>query len=139
MKLLFWIIVICGLGSMWLYYERADYDPEAVAREALVEINDYRVEKGQAELVWDDSLAILAMEHSQRMKDTGDYNHSNHPFPYCENILKGGHFPDGDSVVGYWKESEAHNIIMTSRSITKGAVGISEGFWGASYATFMGR
>ena len=132
MKTVFLIVILCGLAGMWVLYDRANYDSEAVAKEALAKINEYRVEEGLGSLAWDYELAELAKAHSQAMNEVGLLRHSS--FPYNENILEGGFYSKGDTIAKLWKESPAHYQVMMSKDIQRGAVGIEE-----SYATFLAR
>lgn len=132
MKTVFLIVIVCGLAGMWALYDRANYDSEAVAREALAKINEYRVEEGLGSLAWDYELAALAKAHSQAMNETGIFRHSSSP--YYENILEGGFYSRGATIAELWKESPAHCRVMMSKDIQQGAVGIEE-----SYATFLAR
>ena len=136
MKTAFITVVVCGLACIWVYYEVVNYDSNSVSREALAEINKYRVEVGLNSLAWDYELEELAIAHSQVMKETDCFEHSSHP--YYENILKGGFRSGGAAIAEAWKESPAHYNTMMSQRLQSGAVGIVQGIM-QNYATFMAR
>jgi len=136
MKAVFWLIILCGLAGMYAYYDISNYNSEEIAREAFDKINEYRIEGGLNTLVWDDTLAALATAHSQFMCETGNLQHSKHP--YVENILQGGFHSEGAHIAEMWRDSPVHYTVLMQKDIQSGAVGVAPGIM-QDYATFMAR
>ena len=89
------------------------------------------MEDGKSELLWNEDLADLAIEHSEYMDKTGDFNHSS--LGYLENIIESSNgYLSGHDVVTPWKNSSGHLVSMLNDDIHSGAVGVV-----GRYATFL--
>ena len=108
-------------------------DLREISIETFERLNKQRTDDGAGPLVWDNDLEIMAIEHSNYMAATHDFNHSN--FNYDENIAEG--FRTVAQLYEVWRDSPPHSRAMYNPLISHAAIGIS--FNGTRYATFLAR
>jgi len=123
-KFLF-IVIVLPIG-LWMLFTTMSLpsagEYELNAHKVFELINQERKALNISPLIWEDELANLATEHSQYMASTGDYNHSNYPFAYAENIMMGD---DPDEVYSAWVKSPRHYEIMTDSHLRYGGIGMA--------------
>ncbi len=121
----FMFVIIILPVSLWMLFTAislpSDGEYDSNSHKLFELINQERKELNIPLLIWDKELAKLATEHSQYMAITGDYEHSNFPFAYAENIMIGD---DPNEVYTAWVESRGHYEIMTDQRLRYGGIGM---------------
>ncbi len=121
----------CGVTS---------HDPKELELVTFTMVNNYRVEKGAAELKWAEDMADAARRHSQDMVDRDFFAHTNPDgldvagrlgflgidwIALGENIARTTESTDepAKAALNAWKESDVHRANMENADFVESGVG----------------
>ena len=99
----------------------------SIGKQVVAIVNGIRVERGSAELSWDDTLYKYSREHSIAMANQRELFHTDMNMPYAENAWGGEGSKNwtAQTIVDSWMGSKMHRTWLLCPNLRHVAVGVA--------------